>query len=92
MTSSPLNEKGATSLHIGRLEPQLASLERQIGQLSHEIVSLASLPDASFSSKPRAIKEFALSLRAETLRLKSKLDACEHDLQQHRVKATQQQE
>ena len=87
-----MNETGVTSLHIGRLKQRMKGLERQIGQLSDEIVSLASPPDASFSSKPHAIKEFALSLRAETLRLKSKLDACEHDLQQHRVKATQQQE
>ena len=70
----------------------MTGLERQIGQLSDEIVSLASLPDASSFSGPRAIEEFALSLRAEILRLKSELDACEHDLQQHRVKATQQQE
>lgn len=70
----------------------MAGLKRRIGQLIHEIVSLTSLPDASPSSRTRAIEEFALSLRAETLRLKSKLDACEHDLQQHRDKATQQQE
>ena len=70
----------------------MAGLERQIGQLSDEIVSLASLPDASSFSGPRAIEEFAHSLRAEILRLKSELDTCEHDLQQHRVKAMQQQE
>lgn len=92
MTAFPVNETGATSLHIGRLEQQMAGLERQIRQLSDEIVSLASLPDASSFSGPRAIEELAHSLRAEILRLNSELDACEHDLNQHRAKAMQQQE
>ena len=92
MTTFPVNETGLTSLHIGRLKQQMTGLERQIGQLSDEIVSLALLPDASSFSGPRAIEELALSLSAEILRLKSELDACEHDLQLHRIKATQQQE
>ena len=89
MTAFPVNETRATSLHISRLEQQMAGLERQIGQLSDEIVSLASLPDASSFSGPRAIEEVAHSLRAEILRLKSELDACEQNLHRRRVKATQ---
>ena len=84
-----VNETGATNLHIGRLEQQMAGLERQIDQLSEEVVSLASLPDASSFSGPLAIEELAHSLRAEILRLKSELDACEQDLHRRRAKATQ---
>ena len=87
-----MNETGATNLRIGRLEQQMAGLERQIGQLSDEVVSLARLPDASSFSGPLAIEELAHSLRAEILRLKSELYACEQDLHRRRVKATQQQE
>ena len=84
-----MNETGVTSLHVGRLKQQMTGLERQIGQLD-EIVSLALLPDAS-SFLGLVQSKSSRSALARNFAPKNELDACEHDLQQHRIKATQQQ-
>ena len=75
------------NLHIGRLEQRVERLNIQIGQLSEDVESLAALSDASSFAGPCSIEELGHSLRAEILRLKSELKACQRELLAHRSQA-----
>ena len=74
-------------LHIGRLEQRLERLNREIDQLSDEVMSLASLADTSSFSGPHSIEELGHSLFGEILRLKSELTSCQQELHEHRAQA-----
>ena len=82
-----VTQSNISNLHIGRLEQRLELLDTQIGQLSDEIESLAALSDASSFARPYSIEDLAHSLRAEILRLKSELEACQRELLTHRTQA-----
>ena len=79
-----------SNLHMGRLEQRLERLNIQIGQLSNEVELVAALSDASSFAGPYSIHEFGHSPRAEILRLKSELEACQLELLRHRTQAINQ--
>ena len=55
-TTLAMTQSRTGDLHIGRLEQRLERLNREIDQLSDEVMSLASLADTSSFSGPHSIE------------------------------------